>query len=105
MSSTACGALRADGAPIRRPVVVRASAPVGKLLGMLADQLQAKLDAGDVPPNLTQGTAVARCQLCKHWEPGAAECLLYGFPTRASEVCDDFEDLPGADVSRMDMQA
>lgn len=88
-----------------RAFVVPASAGVAKLLGMLADQLQAKLDAGDVPPNLTQGTAVARCQLCKHWEPGAAECLLFGFPTRASEVCSAFEDLPGAATSRADQQA
>lgn len=71
---------------------------------MLTDALQAKIDAGDVPPNLRTGTAIQGCRLCKHWDGGSAECLLHGFPTRATEVCDDFEGVTDQ-MSRDGMEA
>jgi hypothetical protein len=57
---------------------------------VLREALQQLVDSGQEPPNLRRGTAIERCAVCRHYD-GSGECMLYGWPVRPTEVCDDFE--------------
>jgi hypothetical protein len=41
------------------------------------------------PPHLRAGNARRNCGACQFF--GRGECMLYGYPVRATQVCDSFK--------------
>jgi hypothetical protein len=51
--------------------------------------LAERIKKASKPPNLRRGNARQNCGGCQFF--GRGECMLYGYPVRASQVCDSFK--------------